>query len=85
MPNEIPVTFHSGSNPDFYLIIKELANEFEGQFQCLGKNVSTSIEKEVSKIDKEGNENITTIPYKIKLIGSARFMASSFLWKISHK
>ena len=83
MLNEIPVIFHSGSSSDFYLIIKKLANEFEEQFQCLGKktkyykNFSTSIEKEVTKIDKEGNENIKTIPYKVKLIESARFMASS--------
>ena len=35
--NEIPVIFHSGSSSDFYLIIKKLANEFEEQFQCLGK------------------------------------------------
>ena len=36
MPNEIPVIFHNGSNYDYHLIIKELANEFDGQFECLG-------------------------------------------------
>ena len=34
-------------------------------------------EKEVSEIDKDGNENVVTISYKIKFIDSARFMTSS--------
>ena len=37
-PNEIPVVFHNGLNYDYLFIIKELANEFEGQFECLGEN-----------------------------------------------
>ena len=64
-------------------MIKELANEFEGQFECLGENTekyktfSVPIEKEVTKIYKDGNESVVTISYKIKFIDSARFMASS--------
>ena len=38
MPNEIPVVFHFGSNYDYHFVIKELPNEFEGQFECLGEN-----------------------------------------------
>ena len=37
MSNEIPAVFHNGSNYDYHFIIKELANEFEGQFECLGE------------------------------------------------
>ena len=34
VPHEIPVKFHNGSNYDFDLIIKELAEEFkEGDFE----------------------------------------------------
>ena len=83
VPNEIPVTFHNGSNYDYHFIIKELVNEFEGQFGCLGENTekyktfSVPIEKEVTKVDKDSNESATTISYKIKFIDSARFMASS--------
>ena len=33
--------------------------------------------KEVTNIDKDGNESVVTIYYRIKLIDSARFMASS--------
>ena len=36
--NEIPVVFHNGSKYDYHFIIKELANEFEGQFECISKN-----------------------------------------------
>ena len=38
MPHEIPVVFHNGSKYDYHFIIKELANEFEGKFECLGEN-----------------------------------------------
>ena len=34
-------------------------------------------EEEVTKIDKDGNESVAAISYKIKFIDSARFMASS--------
>ena len=61
MPNEIPVVFYNCSDYDFHFIIKELANEVEGQFECLGENTkkcktfSVSIEIEVTNIDEDGN------------------------------
>ena len=67
LPNEIPVVFHNGSNYDYQFIIKELANEFEGKFECLGENTekyktfSIPLAKEVIKIDKDGNESVVTI------------------------
>ena len=63
--------------------MKELANEFKGQFECLGENTekyntfSSPIEKETRKVVKDGNEDTTTISSKIKFIDRARFMASS--------
>ena len=83
MPNEIPVFLHNGSKYDYHFIIKEFANEFEGQYECLRENTkkykifSVQIEKEMTKIDKEGNESVATISYKLKFIDSARFMATS--------
>ena len=71
-PDKIPVVFHNGSNYDYDSIIKELADEFKGHFECLRENTekyktfSVSIEKEVTKIDKDGNENVVTISQKIK-------------------
>ena len=38
LPYKIPVVFHNTSNYDYHFIIKELANEFKGQFECLGEN-----------------------------------------------
>ena len=83
MPNKIPVAFHNVSDYDYHFIIKELANEFEGNFECLGENTeklkkfSVPIEKKIQQVDRDGNENIVTISYKIKFIDSARFMTSS--------
>ena len=63
--------------------MKELANEFEVKYECLGENTekyktfSVSIEKKVAEINKEDNESVVTISYKIKFIDSARFMATS--------
>ena len=80
---EIPVVFHNGSNYDYNFIINELANKFEGQFEYLGENTekyksfSVPIEREVTKIDNNGNESVVTISCKIKFINSARFMATS--------
>ena len=36
-----------------------------------------SQQKEVTEINKDGNENAVTISYQIKFIDSARFMATS--------
>ena len=74
MPNEIAVVFHNGSNYYYDSIIKELANEFGRQFECLGenkekyKNFFVTIKKEITKIDKDGNESVETKNkfYKIK-------------------
>ena len=38
MPKEIIIVLHNGSNYDYHLIITELADEFEGQYTCLGVN-----------------------------------------------
>ena len=39
------------------------------------QNFFVPIEKEIKKIDKDGNEDVTTVYYKIKLFHIARFMA----------
>ena len=62
--NEIPVVIHDESNYDYQFIVKELANRFEVQFECLGENTekyktfSVLIEEEVTNIDKDGDESI---------------------------
>ena len=68
--------FHNGSTYDYQFIIKELAKELEGNFECLGETTekfitfSVPIKKKIDNIDLE-------ITYKIKFIDSYRFMSSS--------
>ena len=38
VPKEIPIKLHNGSTYDYHFIIKELAEEFKGLFEWLGKN-----------------------------------------------
>ena len=39
IPKNIPVIFHNGSTYDYHFIIKELACEFERNFDCLGETL----------------------------------------------
>ena len=38
IPKKILVVFHNGSAYDYHFIIKQLAEDFKGQFECLGEN-----------------------------------------------
>ena len=38
VPQEISVAVHNGSTYDYHFLIKELAEEFKGQLECLGEN-----------------------------------------------
>ena len=71
---EIPVKIHNGSKYDYHFIIKELAEEFKGQSECLGENNEKYIT--FSLPIKKENEDGKTITYKIKFIHTCRFMQS---------
>ena len=60
---EIPVIFHKGSTYDYHFIIKELAEEFKEECECLGENTKKCI--------------IMKVSYKIKFRDSFRCMSSS--------
>ena len=83
VPNEIPAVFHNGSNYGYHFIVKELANESEGKFECIGENpekhkkFSVPVEKKITNIDKDGDESVVTVSYKTKFIDSARFIVTS--------
>ena len=72
VPKKIPIAFHNGSNYDYHFIKK--------QFICLGKITekyiifTAPIEKEVTSIDKNGEETTKSISYIIQSIDGARFM-----------
>ena len=74
-PREIPVVFHNGSSYDYHFIIKGLAEESEGEFECLGENKEKYIKFSVP-IKKELNEGGTII-YRIKFIDCFRIMSTS--------
>ena len=48
-----------------------------GKIQERWKNFDVLIEKEITNIDKDGNESVAPISYKTKVINSARFMKTS--------
>ena len=76
IPKNIPVIFHNGSTYDYHFIIKELAREFDGNFECLGENTEKYITFSVPIKKRIDNKNMD-ITYKIKFIDSFRFMATS--------
>ena len=69
----MPIVFHNGSTYDYHFIIKELVKEFEGNFECLGENT----EKYITPIKKKIENKDIEITYRIKLMDSFRFMATS--------
>ena len=64
VPNEIPIVFHNGSKYNYCFIIKELAKEFEGSFECIGENseifkrFSVPIKEEIIKAEKDGEKTL---------------------------
>ena len=73
---EVSVVCHNGSSYDYHFIIKELLEEFEKQFTCLGKNtekcitLSVPIQKEITRIDTNVEEVIKKIFCKLQFMHS---------------
>ena len=72
---EIPVLFHNGSAYDLHFIIKYLAREFTGNFECLGENTEKYISFTVpfKKVINDKKKS----KYKIRISDSYRFMQDS--------
>ena len=75
VPRETPVVFHNGSTYNYHFIIKQLAEEFKGQFNFLEEN--TKIYITFSEPVYKENDNGKTIKYKPRFINSYRFMSTS--------
>ena len=56
-------------------MIKQLAEESEGEFECLGENTEKYITFSVPL--KKENDNGEKITYKLKFVDSYRFMSTS--------
>ena len=80
---KILIAFHNGFKYNFHFIIKKLAEAFEKKFTCLGENTekyitfTVPIEKEVTRIDKNGDKTIKNVSYIMQFIDNARFIAIS--------
>ena len=65
-----------------YFIVKELAENFFQKITCLGENnekyivFTVTMEKEVTRTDKNGDEITKNISFILQFIDSPRFMAS---------
>ena len=73
---EIPIAFHNGSTYEYHFIIKKLAKEFKGKFECLGENTEKYINFSVPVEEKFPKDKI--IIHKLKFIDSFRFMSSNY-------
>ena len=74
-PKKIPLVIHNGSKYDYHFITKEVAKDFEGQFEVLVKNIEKYITFTV--LTNKELDNGKLIKYKIKFIHSFRFMSTS--------
>ena len=61
VPKKIPIVFHNGSTYDYHFAIKKLAEEFKGEFECVGKNTEKYITFSVPL--KNENDNDKKITY----------------------
>ena len=83
VPKKVLVAFHNESDYNYHFTIKELAEEFGKQLACLRENTEkyitflVPIEKEVTRIGKNGEEITKNISYIWQFIDSATFVASS--------
>ena len=72
---DIPVVIHNGSNYDFHLIIKELANEFRSEIQCIPEDKEKYKTFSIPILYKELNDY--EISYNLRFIYSYKFMIDS--------
>ena len=74
VPKNNPIVFSNGSHYYYHFIIKVLSKEFKKQITCAEKNTEKYIastvleEKEVTRIDRNGEEITKNIPYTLQLI-----------------
>ena len=72
---EIPALFHNGSVYDYHFIIKYLAREFKGNFECFVENTDKYIS--ITVPFKKGINDDEEIKYRIRISDSFRFIQDS--------
>ena len=81
LQKQIPIVIHNCSTYDDHFIIKQLPEEFEGKFKCLGENTEKyityllPIKKEVANdvYDDDGEKKKTT-EYRLRFVDRFRVM-----------
>ena len=76
VPQKFRVKIHNGSVYDYHFIIKELAEEFKEEFECLGENTAKYITFSVPIKKEYDDHNDKTMTYNIDFIDTCRFMQS---------
>ena len=74
VPKDIPVVIHN-ARYDTRFIIRQLAEEFGGQFECIGENTEKYITFSVPI--KKGHDHGKRSTCKLKFVDSFRFMPTS--------
>ena len=81
VPKNIPVAFHNGSSYDNHFVIKQLAKDFNGYFNCISENTEKYITFSVTVLKERGiadkNKKKKFDAYTLKFIDSYQFMAAS--------
>ena len=79
VPKFIPVVFHNGSTYDNHFLIKQLAKEFKGYFNCIGENTEKYISFSITTIKKSDKVSKRKKPeaFSLRFIDSYRFMQCS--------
>ena len=68
MPKKVTVVFHNGWTYHYHFIIKQLPEEFEGQFECLNKEKYIAFSVPVKKEVPNGKEEEEDDSKKKKMI-----------------
>ena len=83
LPKKVPIVFNNGSNYEYNFIIKESAEDFKKQFNCLEENTEkyatfkVPIEEKVTRIGKNGEQITENISYIFQFIDNAKYLSSS--------
>ena len=90
VPKKFRIAIQNGFKNDYHFIIAELAEEFIKQFSCLEENTkkyitfTVPIEKEVTRIDKNGEKVTKNISHILQFTDSTTFVVNNLSEKI-HK
>ena len=72
MPKFGPVLFHNESTYDNHLMIKQLAEDFNGYFSCIGENMEKYISVLITFVKESADSNRKKKPnaYSLRFIDS---------------